>query len=46
MKEFMLFIKKSCCFKCKKNTESKKPKFRMIKNERMMFSSNCAVRGS
>ena len=34
----------SYCLKCRKNAESKNPKFAKTKNRRMMFSSNCAVR--
>ena len=33
------------CLKCKKNTESKKPKVENLKNRRIMLSSNCAVGG-
>ena len=33
----------SYCFKCRKNTESKKPKVLKTKNGRTMFSLNYAV---
>ena len=36
----------SFCFKCRKNTESKKPKVEKIKKGRIMLSSNCAVFGN
>ena len=35
----------SYCFKCWKNTESKKPTVEMIKNGNIMLSSNFAVCG-
>ena len=31
------------CFKCRKNTESKKPKVTRTKNGRIMLLSKCAV---
>ena len=31
------------CLKCRKNTESKKPKFGRTKNRRIMLLSKCAV---
>ena len=31
---------------CRKDTESKKPKFKKIKKGNIMLSSNCAVSGS
>ena len=33
----------SCCLKCRKNKESKKPKVEKIKNGRIMISSNRKV---
>ena len=36
----------SYCLKCRKNTESKKPKFEKIKNEKIVLSSICAICGS
>ena len=36
----------SYCLMCRKDTESKKPKFKKIKKGKIMLSSNCAVRGS
>ena len=36
----------SHCLKCRKNTESKNPKFVKIKNGRTMVTSTCAVSGS
>ena len=35
----------SYCLKCRKNTESKKPKVKGIKNGRIMLSLNCVVCG-
>ena len=35
----------SYCLKCRKNTESKNPKFAMTKNGRIMLLSKCAVYG-
>ena len=35
----------SSCLKCRKNTESKKPKVDKIKNGRIMLSSNCVICG-
>ena len=32
----------SCCLKCRKNTESKNPKFVRKKNGRIMLLSKCA----
>ena len=32
----------SCCLKCRKNTESKNPKFVRRKNGRIMLLSKCA----
>ena len=31
------------CFKCRKNTESKNPKYARAKNGRTMLLSNCVV---
>ena len=31
------------CFKCRRNAESKNPKFANIKNGKTMLLSNCAV---
>ena len=36
----------SYCLMCRKDTESKKPKFKEIKKGKIMLSSNCAVCGS
>ena len=36
----------SYCLKCRKNTESKIPKFVKTKNGRIMLLSKCAVRNS
>ena len=36
----------SHCLKCRKNTESKNPKFVKIENGRIMVTSTCAVSGS
>ena len=33
----------SCCLKCRKNTESKNPKFARTKNGWIMLLSKCAV---
>ena len=33
----------SYCLKCRKNTESKNPKFAMTRNWRIMLLSKCAV---
>ena len=33
----------SYCLKCRKNTESKKPKIRKTKNGRVMLLSKCTV---
>ena len=33
----------SYCWKCRKNTKSKNPKFERTKNERIMLVSKCAV---
>ena len=33
----------SYCFKCRKNTGSKNPKFRRTRNERIMLLSKCSV---
>ena len=34
------------CLKCRKNTESKKPKVLMTKNGRIMLLSKCAIRNN
>ena len=36
----------SHCLKCRKNTESKNPKYPRTKNERIMLLSKCGVRDS
>ena len=36
----------SCCLNCRKNADSKMLKVKMVKNGRIVLSSNCAVCGS